>query len=73
MKAFEKMKAGPICDACQREVDYVRGSMWHGKDRICLECFHMWYDSDQGVDNTSAASIGNAVRAKHGLDPLPAH
>jgi hypothetical protein len=33
-----------ICDCCQREVDYVRGSRWHGKARICLPCFYVWYD-----------------------------
>lgn len=60
-----------ICDACQREVDYVRGSMWHGTARICRECFGQWYDPDNGeIDNTDPVSIGNYVRKKHGLPPI---
>lgn len=59
-----------ICDTCRREVDYVRGSMWHGTSRICRECFIMWYDGDEGVDPTDPVSIGNAVRRKHGLPEL---
>ena len=63
-----------VCDACCREVEKVRGSMWHGNDRICLECFYQWYDPDSSeVDVTSRVSIGNHVRKKHGLEPLPAH
>lgn len=60
-----------ICHACQREVDRVRSSMWHYPDRICLECFYQWYDPDyEGVDSTSALSIGNATRRKLGLPLL---
>lgn len=60
-----------ICDCCQRKVDYVRGSMWHGTSRICRLCFFQWYDPDGGVDQTDPISIGNHVRAKHDLPPLP--
>ena len=59
------------CDCCQRTVERVRGSMWHGDARICLECFAQWYDPDNNeVDQTSPVSIGNYVRKKHGLPPL---
>jgi hypothetical protein len=61
----------PICDCCKRCVDKVRGSMWHGDSRICLECFYQWYDPDGAVDPTDPVSIGNHVRKKHGLEPLP--
>jgi hypothetical protein len=61
----------PICDACKREVDRVRGSMWHGEKRICLECFGQWYHPDNGsFDNCNPVSLGNYVRSKHGLAPL---
>lgn len=61
-----------FCDACQREVDYVRGSMWHGVSRICRECFFQWYDPDNGTfDSNDPVSLGNYVRKKHGLAPLP--
>jgi hypothetical protein len=61
----------PICDCCQREVDYVRGSMWHGTDRICLECFYQWYDPDSGTfDSCNKIELGNYVRSKHGLPPM---
>lgn len=61
-----------ICDACEREVDYVRSSMWHGTAAICRDCFSQWYDPDNGdVDCTNPVSIGNYVRKKHGLPPLP--
>lgn len=63
----------PVCDACKREVDYVRGSMWHGTHRICRECFCQWYDSDNSeVDPLDPVSVGNRVRKKHGLAPLVA-
>jgi hypothetical protein len=59
------------CSACEREVDYVRGSIWHGDHQICRDCFYMWYDPDYAdVDQTSSLSVGNAVRRKHGLAPL---
>jgi hypothetical protein len=62
-----------VCDACQRAADSVRGSMWHGDHRICCDCFYQWYDPDnEEVDVTSALSIGNYVRKKHGLPPLRA-
>ena len=61
------LKPKPICDACQREVEKVRGSMWHGNDLICLECFYEWYD---GHGSTDPVVIGNHVRAKYGLQPL---
>ena len=61
----------PVCDCCQREVDYVRGSMWHGDARICRECFAQWYDPDNNtINQTDPVSIGNYVRKKHGLEPL---
>ena len=58
-----------VCDCCRREVDYVRGSMWHGSAKICRECFYEWYDPSSGVDPTDPISIGNYVRNKHGLKP----
>lgn len=61
-----------VCDCCQREVDYVRGSMWHGADRICRECFSQWYDPDNGTfDPCNSVQLGNYVRSRHGLEPLP--
>lgn len=61
----------PICDACEREVDRVRGSMWHGDARICPECFIEWYDpSRKDIEDMSPEAIGNYVRSKHGLPPL---
>ena len=63
-------KAG-TCHACQREVDHVRGSMWHGEHRICKECFMQWYDPDHDdVNPTSPRSVGNATRRKLGLPLL---
>ncbi len=62
------------CDCCQREVDYVRGSMWHGQARICRDCFIEWYDPDRdisGEDSPDPRNIGNHIRKKHGLPPLP--
>ncbi len=67
-----RLKPLPICDACQREVARVRASIWHGKDRICHECFYEWYDGHAGVDHTDPVSIGNYVRKQRGLPPLPA-
>jgi hypothetical protein len=61
----------PVCDCCQREVERVRGSMWHGQSRICPECFIQWYDGDGGFDPCDPIQLGNHVRAKHGLPPLP--
>jgi len=61
----------PICDACKREVDRVRSSMWHGDHKICLECFFQWYDPDNDTfDPTDPVSLGNYIRSKHGLAPL---
>lgn len=61
----------PVCDCCERQVDSVRGSMWHGKAGLCSECFCQWYDPDNNsVDPTDPVSIGNHVRSKHGLPPL---
>jgi hypothetical protein len=61
-----------ICDCCKREVDYVRGSMWHNNYKICKECFYEWYDpTSDATDVTDKRSIGNWVRAKHNLPPLP--
>jgi hypothetical protein len=63
----------PVCDACRREVDYVRGSVWHGDSRICTECFMQWYDPDNSTfDNCDPVELGNYIRSKHGLPPLPA-
>jgi hypothetical protein len=62
------------CDCCQRIVDYVRGSMWHGDDRICRECFGEWYDPNRPLkdedDLVDKLSIGNWIRKKHDLAPL---
>ena len=61
------------CDCCRRNVDYVRGSFWHGDARLCLECFAQWYDVDNDqVDSGDRVSIGNYVRLRHGLPPLAA-
>lgn len=65
---------GVVCDCCKREVEKVRGSVWHGDDLICLECFYEWYDpSGPSITYENAQSverIGNYVRAKHGLPPM---
>jgi hypothetical protein len=62
-----------ICDCCRRNVDYVRGSFWHGDARICLECFAQWYDLDNDqIDSSDRVSLGNYVRLRHGLPPLAA-
>lgn len=61
----------PTCDCCKREVERVRGSMWHGESRVCPECFSQWYDPDSSsIDATDPVSIGNYVRSKHELPPL---
>lgn len=61
----------PFCDCCKRMVMKVRSSIWHAPHRICNECFFMWYDPDEAVDQTDPVSIGNAVRRKLKLEPLP--
>jgi hypothetical protein len=62
-----------ICDSCRRNVDYVRGSFWHGGARICRECFAQWSDPDNDeLASADAASVGNYVRLRHGLPPLAA-
>jgi hypothetical protein len=62
-----------ICDCCRRNVDYVRGSFWHGDARICRECFAQWCNpDDEQIGITDASSIGNYVRLKHGLPPIAA-
>jgi hypothetical protein len=62
----------PVCSCCRREVDRVRGSFWHGDAKLCCECFSQWYDPDnESVEPTDPVSIGNYVRRKHGLPPLP--
>ena len=62
-----------ICDCCRREVDYFRGSFWHGDTRICRECFAQWCDPDNDqLDSTDPVSVGNYVRLRHGLPPLAA-
>ena len=61
-----------ICDCCRRQVDYVCGSMWHGTGQLCRDCFYQWYDPDNNTfDPCDAVSLGNYVRRKHGLGPLP--
>lgn len=61
----------PTCDCCQREVERVRRSMWHGDDRICAECFDAWYDPDDGsYDPCNPVELGNHVRKKHGFPPI---
>jgi hypothetical protein len=50
-----------LCDCCGRMVRYVRGSMWHGRDRICLACFYVWYDPDGAIDVTKPEQIKAAV------------
>jgi len=62
-----------ICDSCKRDVDYVRGSFWHGGARICRECFAHWSDPDNNeLASADAAGVGNYVRLRHGLPPLAA-
>ena len=62
-----------ICDCCRREVDYFRGSFWHGDTRICRECFAQWCDPDNDqLDATDPVTVGNYVRLRHGLPPLAA-
>lgn len=61
------------CDCCRRLVDYLRGSIWHGEDRICRQCFVEWYDGERptmGTDESDKLAIGEWVRKKHGLPPL---
>lgn len=61
----------PVCDCCRRQVESVRGSVWHGEAAICTECFGQWYDPDNGsFDNCNPVELGNYVRSKHGLPPL---
>lgn len=61
----------PVCDACKREVDRLRRSIWHSDHAICTECFSQWYDPDNGTfDNCNPIELGNYVRKKHGLAPL---
>jgi hypothetical protein len=62
-----------ICDCCRRDVEYVRGSFWHGDARICLECLSQWYDLDNDqILSSDRVSIGNYVRLRHGLPPFVA-
>ena len=62
-----------ICDCCRREVDYFRGSFWHGDTKVCRECFAQWSDLDNdSIGSSDPRSIGNYVRLKHGLPPLAA-
>jgi hypothetical protein len=62
-----------ICDYCRREVDYFRGSFWHGDSRICRECFAQWSDPDNDtIGSSDIESVGNYVRLRHGLPPLAA-
>ena len=62
-----------ICDCCRRDVDYVRGSFWHGDARICRECFAQWYNPDDDhVDASNTVCIANYVRLRHGLPPIAA-
>ncbi len=62
-----------MCDCCRRNVDYVRGSFWHGDARICRECFAQWCNpDDEQIGMADHCSIGNYVRLKHGLPPIAA-
>jgi len=61
----------PFCDCCERTVERVLHSICHGESAICFECLFMWYDPyHASIDRTDSVSIGNAVRKKHGLEPL---
>jgi hypothetical protein len=60
------------CDCCRREVDFFRGSFWHGDARICRECFAQWSDPDNDSVGSDIWNVGNYVRLKHGLPPLAA-
>jgi hypothetical protein len=62
-----------ICEACRRDVDYVRASFWHGDAPMCRECIAQWSDPDNvQISAGDAASVGNYVRLRHGLPPLAA-
>src|SRR5262245_24820981 len=62
-----------ICEACRRDVEYVRASFWHGDALMCRECIAQWSDPDNvQISAGDAASVGNYVRLRHGLPPLAA-
>lgn len=44
------------CDCCGVPSSYLRYSMWHGKHRICLACFIVWYDPSE-ADSTDPVSV----------------
>ena len=63
--AIKSVEIYAVCDCCQREFEnrYSHTS--------CSECFGQWYDPDNSsFDHLDPVSIGNYVRAKHGLPPL---
>lgn len=41
---MELVTVSLICDCCHRRVRRIRSSMWHGQDRLCVACFHIWYE-----------------------------
>jgi hypothetical protein len=70
-KFFPDSGPAGVCAACQREAEHVRGSISHGDDKLCIECFCQWYEPDNGsFDPVNRISLGNYVRKKHGLLPL---
>lgn len=59
------------CDCCERVVARVRSSMWHGKARICLACFFVWYDPSEDIDVTDPAQIKAAVLRAEAVGKYP--
>ena len=60
-----------VCDCCQRKVDKVKGTPWHGVAQLCQDCLFQWYDPDNDTfDHCNPIELGNYVRKKHGLPPL---
>lgn len=49
--------ATAICDCCERAVARVRGSLWHGRSKICIACFYVWYDPTGPVDVTRPEQV----------------
>jgi hypothetical protein len=62
---------GPqVCDCCRRLVPKVRGSVWHGKSRICGACFYIWYDGSH-EDSTDPEKVAASVLAAEAAGAYP--
>lgn len=44
------------CDCCGVASSYLRGSVWHGRARICAACFYIWYEPNS-ADPTKPSEI----------------